>query len=213
MPTHTPAERGRTTRRRGGFERPRGPDQSERPSGSDQFERPSGFDPLADVGAAQDFTREGVIASGELLRPELMSRIGDTLGGLNAIGALRSGGTRVALGEVNREFTDRIGNIASRATLGALGTGVQAGGLRLRDRDLQFREEEAKRARKFALLKAIGGVVGAGIGFALGPLGAVAGAGGGGGGGGGGGIDPSDYPSGIQIGKIDPFRSGAGGGR
>ena len=145
------------------------------------------FDPFRDVERAQDFTREGVIASGELLRPEILGRIGDTLGGLNEIGALRSGGTRVALGEINREFTDRIGNIASRATLGALDSGLRAGGLRLGDRDLDFREAEAKRKRKAALLGAIGSVVGAGIGFAVGgPPGAAAGAAVGGRAGGGG---------------------------
>ncbi len=140
--------------------------------------RPHEIDPFRDVGRAQDLTREGVVANAELLRPELLGRIGDTLGGLNSIGALRSGGTKVALDEVNREFTDRIGNIASRATLGALDTGIRAGSLRLQDRDLQFRERESKRRRKAALLGAIGSVVGAGIGFAVGgPPGAVAGAG------------------------------------
>ncbi|KKM73815.1 hypothetical protein LCGC14_1406610 [marine sediment metagenome] len=124
------------------------------------------FDPFRDVERAQDFTREGVIASGELLRPELLTRIGDTLGGLNEIGALRSGGTKVALEGINREFTDRFGQIASRATLGALNTGIAAGGLRLGDRRQNFEEEEAKRRRKSALLGAIGSVVGAGIGFA-----------------------------------------------
>ncbi len=125
----------------------------------------STFDPFRDVSRAQDFTREGVIASGELLRPELLTQIGDTLGGLNSIGALRSSGTKVALEGISRDFTDRIGNIASRATLGALDTGVSAGGLRLQNRGLNFQEEEAKRRRKSALLSAIGSVVGAGIGF------------------------------------------------
>ena len=135
------------------------------------------FDPLRDVERAQDFTREGVIASGELLRPEILSRIGDTLGGLNEIGALRSGGTTVALQDINREFTDRIGNIASRATLGALDSGLRAGGLRLGSRQIDFQEAEGKRRRKAALLGAIGSVVGAGLGFAVGgPPGAVAGA-------------------------------------
>ena len=127
--------------------------------------RHGSFDPLRDVGRAQDFTREGVIASGELLRPELLKQIGDTLGGLNSIGALRSGGTKVALDDISRDFTDRFGQIASRATLGALNTGVGASGLRLQSRGLDFQEEEAKRRRKSALLGAIGSIVGAGIGF------------------------------------------------
>ena len=135
------------------------------------------FDPLADVSRTQDLTREGVIASGELLRPEILGRIGDTLGGLNSIGALRSGGTRVALGELNRELTDRFGLIASRATLGAIDSGIGAGGLRLEDRRLRFQQDEARRRRRSSLLGSIGNIVGAGIGFAVGGVpGAVAGA-------------------------------------
>ena len=135
-----------------------------------QIKKKKEFDPFRDVERAQDLTREGVIASGELLRPEILGRIGDTLGGLNAIGALRSGGTRVALGEINREFTDRFGLIASRATLGAIDSGLSAGRLRLQNQELRDK-------RRSALLGAIGSVVGAGIGFAVGgPPGAVAGA-------------------------------------
>ncbi len=136
-----------------------------------------GFDPFKDVKKAQDLTREGVIAQGNLLRPEILGRIGDTLGGLNSIGALRSGGTRVALSEINREFTDRIGNIASAATANAVGQGLQAGQLRLGDRQQNFQVEDARRKRRAALLGAIGNVVGAGIGFAVfGPAGAAVGA-------------------------------------
>ncbi len=135
------------------------------------------FDPLADVSRTQDFIREGVIANAELLRPELLSQIGDTLGGLNEIGALRSGGTKVALDDISRNFTTQIGNIASRATLQGVGQGIQAGGLRLQDRDLRFREQEAKNQRKASLLGAIASVVGAGVGFAVGgPAGAAVGA-------------------------------------
>ena len=140
-------------------------------------QRQTGFDPLRDVKRTQELTREGVIASGELLRPELLARIGDTLGGLNSIGALRSGGTEVALKDVSREFTDRIGNIATAATTGAVGAGIAAGGLRQQEADRRFREDEARRKRKAALLGSIGKIVGAGVGFAIaGPPGAVAGA-------------------------------------
>lgn len=135
------------------------------------------FDPFADVKRAQAFTRKGVAASAELLRPELLGRIGDTLGGLNSIGALRSGGTTVALSDLNREFTDRIGSIASSATLGAIGSGLQAGGLRLDRERLDVERERIRAERRAALLGSIGSVVGAGLGFAFGgPPGAVAGA-------------------------------------
>lgn len=135
------------------------------------------FDPLRDVGRAQEATREGVLASGELLRPELLNRIGETLGGLNQIGALRSGGTEVALQDISREFTDRFGNIATAATTGAVGAGLQASGLRLQDEERRSREKEARLKRRSGLLSAIGSVVGAGVGFAVaGPPGAAAGA-------------------------------------
>jgi hypothetical protein len=135
------------------------------------------YDPWADVQKAQDYTKQSVTANAELLRPELLGRIGDTLGGLNSIGALRSGGTRVALGDLNREFTDRIGNIASAATLQGANIGLGVGGQRLQSRSLDFQQEQIKAQRRSALLGAIGNIVGAGIGFAVGgPPGAVAGA-------------------------------------
>lgn len=126
-----------------------------------------GFDPFKDVERAQGFQREGVKAFGELLRPDLLKDIGDTLGGLNSIGGLRSGGTKVALDDISRNFTDRIGQYASAATLNGTNAGLQAGNLRLGDRDLRFREDEAERERKNRLLSSIGSVVGAGVGFAV----------------------------------------------
>ena len=111
-----------------------------------------------------------MIAQGELLRPELLNDIGDTLGGMNSIGALRSGGTTVALGEISRKYTDRFAQFASAATLGAIDIGVRA-------TENRNRQREARRQRKASLLSAIGGVIGAGVGFAIyGPPGAVAGA-------------------------------------
>ncbi len=172
--------------------------------GRRQVER-SRFDPLADVERTQDLTREGVKASGELLRPEILGAIGDTIGGLNSIGALRSGGTKVALDDLSRNFTDRIGLIASRATLGAVGHGLQAGGLRLEDRRQNFQEEEARRRRKSGLLSAIGSVVGAGVGFAIGgPPGAAAGAALAGSGGGGGrkSLTDRDIFEGARVGQF-----------
>lgn len=127
-------------------------------------------DPYRDVERAQELTREGVIAQGELLRPQLLNDIGDTLGGMNSIGALRSGGTTVALGEISRKYTDRFAQFASAATLGAIDIGVRA-------TENRNRQREARKQRKASLLSAIGGVIGAGVGFAIGgPPGAVAGA-------------------------------------
>lgn len=136
-----------------------------------------GYDPYRDVGEAQRRTRESVVAQGELLRPQLMQQIGDTLGGLNSIGGLRSGGTKVAMDDISRQYTDRFGQIASAATYGAIGQGLQAGQLRQGNRAMNQEDERIKSNRRSALLGAIGSVVGAGIGFAVGgPPGAIAGA-------------------------------------
>ena len=127
-------------------------------------------DPYGDVGQAQDFLREGVEGYGEQLRPHLMREIGTALGGLNEIGALRSGGTTVALNDITTNYAQQIGAYAKQASGQALGYGLEAGRIR-------NEREEARRKRKGGLLKAIGGVLGAGIGFiAGGPAGAVAGA-------------------------------------
>lgn len=135
------------------------------------------FDPFADVERAQDLASEGVNAIGEQLRPQLMKDIGDTLGGLNSIGALRSGGTTVAMRDLTQTYADRIGTAAQAATLGAVNTGMQAGGMRLQDRQIRNQEDEARRAREAALWRSIGTVLGAGVGFAVGgPAGAAAGA-------------------------------------
>ncbi len=116
-------------------------------------------DPYRDVGRAQDLTREGVVATAELMKPELLRTIGDTLGGLNSIGALRSGGSTIALRDISRDFTNRIGQFASAATLGSIGQGLDATSMRNRRR-------EARKQRQAALYQAIGGVIGAGAGFA-----------------------------------------------
>lgn len=134
------------------------------------------FDPFRDVERAQTFAREGVEAFGEQLRPALLGEIGSTLGGLNRAGALRSGATNVALRDISQRFGEQIGTFASTASLGALGQGLGAGQLRLAGRQQRFAEDEARSARRSALLRSIGSVLGAGIGFAVGgPPGAAAG--------------------------------------
>lgn len=127
-------------------------------------------DPYADVSQAMDFAREGVEGYGAALRPGLLREIGNTLGGLNDIGALRSGGTKVALEDIAGRYGDQVGAYAKMASGEALRSGLEAGRLR-------FDREEARRRRKAGFLKAIGGVLGAGIGFFAGggPAGAVAG--------------------------------------
>lgn len=126
-------------------------------------------DPYRDVPKAMDFMREGVEGYGEALKPHLLREIGTALGGLNSIGALRSGGSKVALEDITTNYGQQIGAFAKQATSEGLGYGLEAG--QIRDR-----RADARRARQGGLLKSIGGVIGAGIGFFTGgPAGAVAG--------------------------------------
>lgn len=134
----------------------------------------AGYDPFSDVKRAQDLTREGVEAFGEQLRPQFEQQVGDVLGGLNSIGALRSGGTQVAMNDLSRTFADQIGSHASSATLQAIGHGLQASSARQQNRMISNQEDEQRRQRRGALLGSIGSVLGAGLGMIAGPaLGAV----------------------------------------
>src|SRR5437763_10169429 len=133
-------------------------------------QKPGPNDPFSYVPEAQDLMRESVQGYGEQLQPAILKDLGSTLGGLNAAGALRSGGTTVALGDIASKYGAMVGAYAKEAT----GAGVAAG---LEARRQKFAENEAKARRKAGLLKAIGSVLGAGVGFlAAGPPGAVAGA-------------------------------------
>lgn len=126
--------------------------------------------PYSEVPAAQDLLRESVQGYGETLQPQVLKDVGTALGGLNDIGALRSGGAKVALEDISTKYGAMVGAYAKQAT----GEGLTAG---LEARKQKFAESQAKAARKAGLLKAIGSVLGAGIGFiAAGPPGAVKGA-------------------------------------
>lgn len=130
------------------------------------------YDPYGDVKGAQDLLKGGVEAYGEQMRPHLLREIGNALGSLNSIGALRSGGSEVAIKDISRDYTDRIGLHARQTASDALGYGLRAS-------DMRFREAEARRARRASLLKGIGTFLGAGAGFLLSggnPAGAAAGA-------------------------------------
>ena len=120
---------------------------------------------VSDIRTAQDLARESVIGFGEALRPGLEQEIGKTLGGLQSIGALRSGQTGVQLGNISSRFGQQIGAFAKQATALGFGGGqgiTQAGlaGEQAIDAERQ-REDE----RKGALGKAIGGALGKGLGF------------------------------------------------
>jgi hypothetical protein len=154
---------------------------------------PDKNDPFSYVPEAQDFLTSSVQGYGEALKPEILGEIGRTLGNFNEIGGLRSGGVPVALGDVAGKYGAMIGAYAKQASAAGLGAGLEA-------RRQKFTEDEARRKRKSGLLKAIGGVLGAGIGFfAGGPAGAAAGFGAGESFGGGGSYDTGAVEAGINA--------------
>lgn len=110
------------------------------------------------VGEAQQYAREGVIGYGETLKPELLRQIGTTLGGLNDIGGLRGGGTKVALEDISTDYGNQVGAYAKMASGQALDAGLRA-------HEQKFREAEAARARRGMLMRAIGSALGMGLGF------------------------------------------------
>lgn len=129
------------------------------------------YDPYAQVSKAKDLAREGVEGYGEALKPQLMREIGNALGSLNSIGALRSGGANVALNDIGVNYASQIGAYAKQAAGEAVGHGLEA-------QQMTDAEAERRRQRKSGLLRAIGGVLGAGIGFlasGFNPVGAAAG--------------------------------------
>lgn len=126
-------------------------------------------DPFGYVPRAQELAQKGVEGFGEQLRPGLEREIGNALGGLNSIGALRSGGSTVALNDITTNYAQQVGAYAKQAAGDAIGYGLQA-------RQMRDAWSEQQRARHGGLLKAIGGVLGAGVGFlAGGPTGAAVG--------------------------------------
>lgn len=138
--------------------------------GTSVMPRPGANDPFSYVPEAQDLLRESVTGFGEQLQPAILKDIGSTLGGLNEIGGLRSGGTKVALQDIAGKYGAMVGAYAKEATGAGLSAGLEA-------RRQKFAEDQARAARRAGLMKAIGSVLGAGVGFfAAGPGGAAAGA-------------------------------------
>lgn len=125
-------------------------------------------DPFADVKTAQGLAQQGVTGYGNALQPQLKRTIGSAIGGLNAIGGLRSGGAPQALNDIATDYGNQIGAFADQATLGAMNTGLGANEQRRQNQQFQFQQDQYRRAQQGSLLRTIGGTLGAGIGFLTG---------------------------------------------
>lgn len=83
-------------------------------------------DIAGNVGMMQDFAREGVQGYGQMLGEDLQKNVGTMLGGLNRMGALRSGATEAGMGDLMSTYGRQVGAYSKMATQDAMGLGLQA---------------------------------------------------------------------------------------
>jgi hypothetical protein len=129
------------------------------------------FDPGGNVDQAANTAKRVAIGAGQAAQPYLTRQIGTALGGLNSIGALRSGAVPVAMQDIATDYGRQIGAAGERAAGESLGAGLGAS-------ELDLEKQRLAQQRKSSLLGAIGGLLGTGLGFAIGgPAGAAVGGG------------------------------------
>lgn len=136
------------------------------PTGKDRFNVGS------QVGHFQDMAREGVQGYGNMIGADLQKSIGTMLGGMNSIGALRSGAVPVAAGDIMGQYGREVGNYASMATRDAIGMGQEQASL---ESERDYRARSDRRARKGGLFGTLGKLAGGVAGSVLGPVGAAIG--------------------------------------
>lgn len=111
------------------------------------------YDPLQFVPKTQQLAKTGVEGFGQAASPYLTRQIGTALGGLNSIGALRSGAVPVAMGDIATDYGKEVGGYAKMAAGESLGAGLVAN-----EQDLM--KQQMDQQRKSSLLGAIGGALG-----------------------------------------------------
>lgn len=107
--------------------------------------------------------REGVKGYGRMLGKDLQREIGTMLGGLNGIGALRSGAVQANARDLMDAFGRRVGDYASMTTMGAL---QMAQAEKAAESDRRFRtklRQDMKSASRSQMIgQMLGGAVGLG---------------------------------------------------
>jgi len=109
--------------------------------------------PFQYVPAAQQAAQKGVEGFGQAASPYLTRQVGTALGGLNSIGALRSGAVPTALSDIATDYGKEVGGYAKMAAGESLGAGLAAN-----EQDLL--KQQLDQQRKSSLLGAIGGALG-----------------------------------------------------
>lgn len=108
----------------------------------------------------KSFNEDAIRGYGALAGEDFAKQVGSTLGGLNQVGALRSGAVSSELGNLTDRYARTIGQYALQAAPQSMeqALGFQTG-------VKQF-EDEAARSRKAGFLSTVGGLLGKGIGVA-----------------------------------------------
>src|SRR5690348_2312313 len=109
--------------------------------------------PLQFVPAAQKLAQTGVEGFGQVASPYLTRQVGTALGGLNSIGALRSGAVPTALGDIATDYGKEVGGYAKMAAGESLGAGLAAN-------EQALLKQQLDQQRKSSLLGAIGSALG-----------------------------------------------------
>jgi len=111
------------------------------------------YNPLQFVPAAQQAAQKGVEGFTQVAERPLTRQIGTALGGLNSIGALRSGAVPVAMQDIAETYGNQAGGYAKMAAGESLGAGLAAN-------EQGLMKQQLDQQRKSSLLGAIGSALG-----------------------------------------------------
>lgn len=127
------------------------------------------------VAKFQGYAAGGVKGFADMALQDFSKNVGETLGGINAIGGLRSGAVPAALNDLTTNYARQIGDYAATASAKAAELGQNENDLEIERR---ARDKANARGRRASFLGGVGTLLGAGAGFLLGgPAGLSVGAG------------------------------------
>lgn len=112
----------------------------------------------------QDMAREGVQGYGNMVGRDFEKQVGQMLGGINAIGGLRSGAVHSQTKDLMDMYGRSVGDYASMATRDAMGQGQQSYQY---GAESAYRDAADQRARKSSRWGALGKIAGLGLSIAF----------------------------------------------
>lgn len=133
-----------------------------RSSGQQPNQKIDYADPNQAIPVYQNLAKQGVEAMGQQSAFDFRKELGQYLGGLNSIGALRSGAVLTGANDIMDTYSRNFANAASQATLGAMGYGQQRVAEQL---DSQTQAANRKQANKSSVMSGVGTLLGAGLGL------------------------------------------------